>query len=82
MPAINTETIASIRAPDIPNVVQMGTAKMPPWDVGELPEAPRFSWRNWALLIGPGLVMGGAAIGGGEWITGPAVTARYGGSLM
>lgn len=55
---------------------------MPQWDVGELPEPPRFTWRNWALLIGPGLVMGGAAIGGGEWITGPAVTARYGAALM
>jgi hypothetical protein len=59
-----------------------GTEQMPRWDVGELPEAPRFTWRNWALLLGPGLVMGGAAIGGGEWITGPAVTARYGGALM
>ncbi len=59
-----------------------GTPKMPQWDTGELPEPPRFTLRNWALLIGPGLVMGGAAIGGGEWITGPAVTARYGGSLM
>jgi hypothetical protein len=82
MPTIKTATNAGIQATDIPNILQKGTAKMPPWDVGELPEAPRFSWRNWALLIGPGLVMGGAAIGGGEWITGPAVTARYGGSLM
>jgi len=55
---------------------------MPRWDVGELADAPRFTWRNWAMLVGPGLVMGGAAIGGGEWITGPAVTARYGASLM
>src|SRR5687768_13277246 len=59
-----------------------GTKEMPRWDVGELPDAPRFTLRNWALLVGPGLVMGGAAIGGGEWITGPAVTARYGASLM
>jgi hypothetical protein len=59
-----------------------GTPEMPRWDVGELPDAPSFTWRNWALLLGPGLVMGGAAIGGGEWITGPAVTARYGGALM
>lgn len=55
---------------------------MPRWDAGELPDAPRFAWKNWAMMIGPGLVMGGAAIGGGEWITGPAVTARYGGALM
>ena len=26
--------------------------------------------------------MAGAAIGGGEWLTGPVVTARYGGSLL
>ena len=26
--------------------------------------------------------MGGSAIGGGEWLMGPAVTARYGGALM
>ena len=25
---------------------------------------------------------GGAAIGGGEWLMGPAVTARYGGAIM
>jgi hypothetical protein len=33
-------------------------------------------------MVGPGLVMGGAAIGGGEWLTGPVVTARYGGALL
>ena len=27
-------------------------------------------------------VMGGSAIGGGEWLTGPAVTARYGGAML
>ncbi|MDZ4820812.1 MAG: Nramp family divalent metal transporter [Planctomycetota bacterium] len=59
-----------------------GSQEMPRWDAGELPAAPRFNARSWAMLLGPGLVMGGAAIGGGEWITGPAVTARYGGSLL
>lgn len=34
------------------------------------------------MLIGPGLVMGGAAIGGGEWLLGPMVSARYGGALL
>jgi hypothetical protein len=33
-------------------------------------------------LIGPGLLMAGAAIGGGEWLIGPAMTAQYGGTLM
>jgi len=59
-----------------------GSHQMPRWDVGPLVDAPYFTWKNWFALLGPGLLMGGAAIGGGEWLTGPAVTARYGGSLM
>ena len=59
-----------------------GSPEMPRWDVGELPAAPKFTARSWAMLLGPGLVMGGAAIGGGEWLLGPIVTARYGGALL
>lgn len=59
-----------------------GSKAMPRWDVGELIEAPKFRWRNWTLLLGPGLVSGAAAIGGGEWLTGPLVTAKYGGALL
>lgn len=33
-------------------------------------------------MIGPGLVMGAAAVGGGEWLAGPAVTAQYGGAML
>src|SRR5688500_1341170 len=56
--------------------------EMPKWNVAELPDAPRFTWRNWIGLLGPGLVMGGASIGGGEWLMGPKVTALYGPGLM
>src|SRR5687767_7185404 len=59
-----------------------GSQAMPRWDTGELIDAPRFDWRNLAAMIGPGLVMGGSAIGGGEWLTGPLVTARFGGSIL
>ncbi len=55
---------------------------MPRWDTGELIDAPRFSWTNLLAMIGPGLVMGASAIGGGEWLAGPAVTAKYGGALL
>jgi hypothetical protein len=61
---------------------QPGTRAMPRWDVGELPEAPRLTLRSWTLLIGPGLVAAGAAIGGGEWLAGPMTTARYGGAIL
>ncbi len=55
---------------------------MPRWDLGELPEAPRLTPRSWPLLIGPGLVAAGAAIGGGEWLAGPLTTAKYGGGIL
>jgi hypothetical protein len=55
---------------------------MPAWKAGELSDAPRFTRRSWAALIGPGLMMAGSAIGSGEWLLGPAVSARYGGALL
>jgi hypothetical protein len=37
---------------------------------------------NWRAVIGPGLLMAGANIGGGEWLFGPLVTAQYGGTVL
>ena len=54
----------------------------PAWQSADLPDAPAFGWKEWRLLIGPGLLLAGSAIGGGEWLFGPIVTARYGGQLM
>lgn len=59
-----------------------GSKAMPRWDVGELPAAPPLSLKSWTMLIGPGLVAAGAAIGGGEWLAGPLTTARYGGAIL
>lgn len=61
-----------------------GTAKtcLPDWSVADLPESPPVSWRHLARLIGPGIVMMGIQIGGGEWLFGPEITAKYGGGLM
>jgi Mn2+/Fe2+ NRAMP family transporter len=58
------------------------TRFFPPWDKAELSEAPVFRLRHWSMLIGPGLLMVGANIGGGEWLFGPLVTAQYGGRVM
>lgn len=55
---------------------------LPTWDVADLPEPKPLSWRNWRAIIGPGIVMMGIQIGGGEWLFGPEITARYGGGLM
>ncbi|MBM4005632.1 MAG: hypothetical protein FJ295_20475 [Planctomycetes bacterium] len=59
-----------------------GSKQMPRWTTGELINAPLFTWRNWLAMIGPGLVMGASAIGGGEWLAGPAVTAKFGGAML
>src|SRR5687767_12637985 len=59
-----------------------GSKEMPRWTTGQLIEAPRLGWRNVLALIGPGVVMAASAVGGGEWLLGPTVTAKYGGALM
>jgi hypothetical protein len=61
-----------------------GSHEMPRWNVNELIDAPefRFTLKSILAMIGPGLVMGAAAVGGGEWLFGPAVTAKYGAALL
>jgi hypothetical protein len=58
------------------------SAGLPPWEVDDLPEPKPLGLRNWTSFIGPGIVMMGIQIGGGEWLSGPSVTAKYGGGLM
>jgi hypothetical protein len=55
---------------------------LPTWELAELPEPKPLGLRNLAGFIGPGIVMCGIQIGGGEWLFGPAITAKYGGGLM
>lgn len=55
---------------------------IPAWTVDDLPEPPALAWRHWTRFIGPGIVMMGIQIGGGEWLFGPEITAKYGGGLM
>jgi len=57
-------------------------SRFPDWQPDHLPEPPRLGRRRWTALIGPGLLMVGANIGGGEWLFGPLVTARYGGQVL
>ena len=55
---------------------------LPTWTVAELPEPKPLGMRNLAALLGPGIVMCGIQLAGGEWLLGAEITARYGGSLM
>lgn len=67
---------------DSANQSELPKTCLPQWSVEELPEPKPLGFRNLAGLIGPGIVMCGIQIGGGEWLFGPDVTAKYGGGLM
>lgn len=56
--------------------------ELPAWEHDTLPAPPPPARQRWLSLIGPGLVMVGANIGGGEWLFGPLVTAQYGGTVL
>ena len=61
---------------------QLPKTALPTWSVAELTAPKRLGWSNIKGFIGPGIVMCGIQIGGGEWLLGPEITAKYGGSLM
>jgi hypothetical protein len=65
-----------------PEVVAAPAESIVPWQVGELIPPPALGWRHWAELIGPGVLVAGSAVGAGEWLFGPAVTAQYGGTFL
>jgi uncharacterized membrane-anchored protein len=56
--------------------------ELPPWEVADLPAPPPFSWKNAAAIIGPGAILLGISIGSGEWLIGPATTAKYSATLL
>jgi Mn2+/Fe2+ NRAMP family transporter len=55
---------------------------LPAWGVKEMPAPPPFNLRNALLIIGPAAIALGTSIGSGEWLLGPAVTAKYGAALL
>ena len=60
--------------------VQAGS--LPPWEVADLPAPPPYSRKNGLKIAGAGAIILGAAIGSGEWLIGPAVTAQFTASLL
>lgn len=55
---------------------------LPAWGEAEIPAPPPYNIRNALRLIGPGAIALGMAIGSGEWLLGPSVTAKYGAALL
>jgi Mn2+/Fe2+ NRAMP family transporter len=52
------------------------------WETGELGPPPAGGWQTWKALLGPGVLLAGASVGSGEWLSGPAISAQYGGMLL
>src|SRR5579862_1528733 len=75
-PHASTDDTPSSAAEQLPQTC------LPTWEVADLPEPLPIEWKHWTRMIGPAIVMMGMQIGGGEWLLGPEVTAKYGGGLM
>jgi hypothetical protein len=61
---------------------QPDPGRLPAWGQADLPAPPPFSLKNALALVGPGAIALGVSIGSGEWLLGPAVTAKYGAALL
>lgn len=75
---------AAERSPDAAGQIATDTVAagcLAPWEIGEL-HPPRPQSRRLLALLGPGVLLAGSAIGAGEWLFGPAVTAQYGGTFL
>jgi hypothetical protein len=70
---------ASLRPSEIAPEARSG---LDPWNRAELPEAPRPRGLGWVRVVGPGVIVLGLSIGGGEFLLGPAAFVRHGLSLL
>jgi len=52
------------------------------WKDADLPQPPTPTGFGWLGVVGPGVIVLGASIGGGEFLLGPAAFVRYGFSLL
>ena len=53
-----------------------------PWTAAELPVPPNPHGLGWISAVGPGVIVLGASIGGGEFLLGPTVFVRHGLTLL
>ncbi len=53
-----------------------------PWRHAELPPPPTPRGLGWIRAVGPGIIVLGASIGGGEFLLGPTVFVRHGLTLL
>jgi hypothetical protein len=69
-------------ADDLPILAPEARSGLDPWTKAELPTPPTPTGLGWLGVVGPGVIVLGASIGGGEFLLGPAAFVRYGFSLL
>jgi hypothetical protein len=57
-------------------------SRLEPWQHAEMPEPPRPKGLGWIGMVGPGVIVLGVSLGGGEFLLGPAAFVKYGLSLL
>ena len=69
-------------ADDLSTVAPETRSGLDPWKTAELPAPPVPKGLGWLGVVGPGVIVLGASIGGGEFLLGPAAFVRHGFSLL
>ena len=67
---------------ELPPTAPSTSGGLPAWSTADLPAPPPFTVRHVLRVIGPGAILLATAIGGGEWLVGPAAAVKYGASIM
>jgi hypothetical protein len=71
---------AAVPGPGDSRLVPAG--ELPPWEIAELTPPPPYTFKNGVRIAGAGAIILGGAIGSGEWLIGPAVTAQFTAALL
>lgn len=74
--------ISGSRGGDPGGVELRARTGLDPWRPADLPAPPSPKGLQWFGVVGPGVIVLGVSIGGGEFLLGPAAFVRYGLSLL
>src|SRR5258705_13648845 len=66
----------------MPAVAPEARSGLDPWVRATLPAPPAPKGLGWVATVGPGVIVLGLSIGGGEFLLGPAAFVRHGLTLL
>ncbi|HSA55193.1 MAG TPA: Nramp family divalent metal transporter [Gemmatimonadaceae bacterium] len=81
-PMLETQASARTASSTPPDPSPEARSGLGAWRRADLPEPPRPRGLQWLGVVGPGIIVLGAAIGSGEFLLGPATFVRFGLTLL